>query len=241
MAESWGDSADLSAPPSGPVGDCSKRLRLADPDVSEKVEVNVPLNKARYLFCEFFSGKGPLTSAVVEAGVPARFPDDLASGGVDFEDRRAVDALGRELGELVASGVLLMVHLAPPCSTFSRARCRGSRTGLRSDDRPQGFPRLMAATRSANLIACNTLYLAEWLAKELHVAVSMENPATSFIREFLHSDPELNPSDVVYSCCMFGAPYQKHTRLRCWNWHPASLVNHKCTSVGGVFSCGRTT
>ena len=240
MAESWGDFADLSAPLSGPVDDDSKRLRLADLDAPEIDEEIAPLSEARYLFCEFFSGQGTLTSAMVAAGVPARSPDDLAAGGVDFEDRRAVDALGRELGELVASGVLLMVHFAPPCSTFSRARCRGSKTRLRSDERPQGLPRLMAATRSANLIACNTLYLAEWLAKELHVAVSMGNPAKSFIWEFLHFDPELAPSDVVYSCCMFGAPYQKHTRLRCWNWHPASLVNHKCTSVGEVFSCGRT-
>ena len=72
MAESWGDSAELSAPPSGPVGDDSKRLRLADPDVPEIEEVNAPLNEARYLFCEFFSGEGPLTPAIVEAGVPAR-------------------------------------------------------------------------------------------------------------------------------------------------------------------------
>jgi len=171
------------------------------------VEEQAPLDAARYLFCEFFSGEGSLTSAMVAAGVPVRSPDDLASGGVDFEDKEAVDALGKELGEIVASGVLLMVHFAPPCSTFSRARCRGSKTRLRSDDRPQGLPRLMAATRSANLIACNTLYLAEYLAKELHVAVSMENPASSFLWQFLHFGSELSPSDVVYSCCMFGAPY----------------------------------
>ena len=45
---------------------------------------------------------------------------------------------------------------------------------------------------------------------------------------------------MCFSACVFGAVYQKHTRLRCWNWTPTSLVGRRCSLVDGVFSCGRT-
>ena len=134
------------------------------------------LDPQRCLFCEFFAGEGALTSAMSKAGVPVRFPDDLAGGGTDFQDKHAVDELRRELGEVVASGVKLMVHFAPPCSTFSRARNRSGRTRLRSDEFPQGLPRCQEQCKSANIIARNTLDLAEWLARECKAAVSIENP-----------------------------------------------------------------
>ena len=116
-----------------------------------------------------------MTSAAAAAGVPTRSPDDLATGGVDFENKEAVDGVRRELGELAASGVKLVVHFAPPCSTFSRARGRSAKTKIRSDDYPQGLPRCSHETRSANLIARNTLDLVEWLARDVGAAVSVEN------------------------------------------------------------------
>ena len=58
---------------------------------------------------------------------------------------------------------------------------------------------------------------------------------------YLDFGPELEMTDVTFSACMFGSPYQKHTRLRCWNWTPVSIENQRCSLVGGVFSCGRTS
>ena len=136
------------------------------------------LDGSRCMFCEFFAGKGSLTRAVEAAGVPVRSPEDLAAGGTDFSNKEAVDMLRLELGELAASGVKLMVHFAPPCSTFSRARCRSGKTRLRSSAFPQGLPRFARYTRTANLIARNTLDLAEWLVRDLGAVVSLDKRRT---------------------------------------------------------------
>ena len=105
----WGTSVDLSAPQCAPAAS-TKRQRLGSigPPVESSVEVPV-LDSKRFLFCEFFAGEGALTAVVTAAGVPVRSPDDLASGGIDFSDKSAVDALRREFEELAASGVKCMV------------------------------------------------------------------------------------------------------------------------------------
>ena len=196
-------------------------------------------DSAYYLFAEFFAGTGVLTSAVSAAGVPVRPPDDLATGGADFEHIGSVNSLREELGCLIASGISLMVHFAPPCSTFSKARGRSSATRLRTAEFPQGLPKRSGECYSANLVACHTLSLVEWLARK-GAAVSMENPETSWLWKFLDFDAELAPVDVTFTACMFGAPYQKPTRLRCWNWVPPSMLGKRCTLSGDVFTCGRT-
>ena len=38
---------------------------------------------------------------------------------------------------------------------------------------------------------------------------------------------------------MFGAPFKKPTRLRCWNWYPDEL-NKVCSLKQGMFSCGKS-
>ena len=117
-----------------------------------------------------------------------------------------MEELLQELGALATSGVMLMVHLAPPCATFSRARCRSTRTRLRSNERPQGLPQRMEECREANLVACHALYLAESLARDYGAAVSMENPRSSLLWDFLDFDPDLDAQDVDFSACLFGAP-----------------------------------
>ena len=104
--------------------------------------------------------------------------------------------------------------MAPPCSTFSRARNRHLRTKLRTAEFPQGLPKRSQDCAQANRIARNALDLAEWLARTTNAAIAFENPETSWIWQFLTTDPELVYTDVTFSTCLFGAPYQKHTRLR---------------------------
>ena len=110
------------------------------------------------------AGDAALTSAVLQAGVPSSEPDDIATGGTYFQQKSDVTLLLAELHSLLASGVSLLVHLAPPCATFSRARDRSTATKLRSADFPQGIPRHAARTREANLVARNALDLVESLA-----------------------------------------------------------------------------
>ena len=239
MTEGWGPSVDLSAPLCAPA--CStKRQRLGPtaPVFEPPVEVSV-LDTKRFLFCEFFAGEGALTSAVTAAGVPARSPEDLAGGGVDFSDKSAVDALRPEFEELSASGVKCVVHFAPPCSTFSRARDRSSWTRLRSGAFPGGMPKRTPHTHTANLVARNTLDLAEWLVRDLGMAVSIENPERSYLWLFLDFSDGLPFVDATFSACMFGTCSQKNTRLRCWNWSPTSLLGQRCSLKGDLFSCGR--
>ena len=139
--EDGGTSADLSAPRSGPYDATVESLRLDVVVPALKSTVHESLDSEYYLFAEFFAGTGVLTSAVAAADVPVRPPDDLATGGADFKHIGAVDGLRDELGSLLSSGVCLMVHFAPPCSTFSRARGRSSATRLRSAEYPQGLPK----------------------------------------------------------------------------------------------------
>ena len=118
-----------SAPPSTPpIVDTDEQM---EEDVEEKT-----LDHA--LFCEFFAGRGVLTKRVQEAGVPVSRPEDLSLGGLDFTEEDTVDKVKKMLADQAASGAKLLVHFAPPCSTFSRARDRSWKTRLRSTARPQG-------------------------------------------------------------------------------------------------------
>ena len=45
--------------------------------------------------------------------------------------------------------------------------------------------------------------------------------------------------DIVFTPCLFGASFQKPTRVRCWNWVPKAL-NQRCVLQDGQFSCGRS-
>ena len=87
-------------------------------------------------------------------------------------------------------------------------------------------------------MARHALDLTETLARA-GVAASMENPEGSYLWGFLDFAPDLAYEDIRFTPCMFGAPYQKPTRLRCWNWRPTSLLNNRCKLVNDVFSCGR--
>ena len=44
--------------------------------------------------------------------------------------------------------------------------------------------------------------------------------------------------DVHFSPCLHGAPYQKTTTVRCWNWYPKKLEGI-CKLKGNEFTCGR--
>ena len=227
----WGPLASTSAPPDqDPLDDADK----LDTDALEKMEVDETVyeNIEHTLFCEFFAGGGVLTEAVSGAGVPVAPPDEVTDGGTDFTDDSAMEKLRGWFSGLAADGKKVVVHLAPPCSTFSRARDRSWKTRLRSSQRPQGLISRSAQCREANVIATRTRDLAEWLVSELGFAVTLENPRNSYLWLFLDFDEKLAFTDVVFSPCLYGASYQKPTRVRCWNIKLPSLEK-LCTMKEG--------
>jgi hypothetical protein len=193
-----------------------------------------------FQFLELFAGEGTLTEAVKELGLPAE-ADDAAAGGVDFLDAEQVQKLKEKVQKIAGQVNTLVIHLAPPCATFSRARDRATRTKLRSNKNPEGLPSKQAQTSAANRIAAAAYNFAVWAANDLGALVSVENPATSYLWRFVDLLPQADVlfSDIDLSACMFHAPYQKHTRLRCWNWAPTKL-NKVCRLNGTVFTCGRS-
>ena len=191
------------------------------------------------LFVEFFAGDGVLSAAVSALGIPCDDPQDVATGGADFGDLHEVEKIKQRLYGYYVAGYKLVVHFAPPCSTFSRARDRSWKTRLRSSSRPQGLLGKGWLCKKANLIAGHTLYLPEWLVRDLQATVSFENPESSYMWTFLEFDNTLEFNDVIFSPCLFGADVAKPTRLRCWGWRPSRLDN-KCTLKGDTFTCGRT-
>jgi len=198
------------------------------------------------LFLEFQAGAGGLTHAVAAAGVPVLPPDEFTAGGVDFASRQDLENLRARLRRLRADGHCLVLHLAPPCATFSMARNRARRTQLRSRAHPAGLPRIIntdsrARLKEANRIAKESFSLAAWAHGELDAVVTLENPQSSYIWQFVDQSPlELGSfEDRTFSQCRYGTAYRKDTRLRIWGagFHGMNL---RCTSDGTRFSCGRT-
>ena len=193
------------------------------------------------MFVELFAGQGSLSHAVAKVGVPTMAPNDLASGGTDFSNMEQVDELKDQLKEWKAAGMEFIIHLAPPCSTFSRARDRSRKTRLRSSEFPAGLEPVSEKVVVANRIAVAAYAFAEWAAGcELEAAVTMENPARSYLWDFVQGEAKTNNfQDIVFSQCRFGAPYKKETKLRCWNCRMDKLEK-SCSLVGSTFTCGRS-
>ena len=95
-------------------------------------------------------------------------------GGTDFSDPEAVRAEKARLTS-VTEGRKLMMHLAPPCASFSRARDRSSRTRLRSSKFPRGFEQSDEKVAQGNLIGDRAFEFAEWALGNLDAMISMEN------------------------------------------------------------------
>jgi hypothetical protein len=165
-------------------------------------------------------------------------PNDVATGGFDLGSRAGLDQAKDYLKELSEWTETLMVHLAPPCSTFSRARDRSWKTRLRSKDRPQGPPSCGPWCSTANKVARHSLELAEFAHGELKAVVTLENPHSSYLWGYLAPTEMLPYRDVVYSPCALGGSLRKPTRVRCWGWYPARL-QAACNVLGDSFTCGR--
>jgi hypothetical protein len=116
---------------------------------------------------------------------------------------------------LCANGKRLIIHLAPPCSTFSRARDRSSTTKLRSSSHPAGLAWLNKEQElvadEANRIAEHALDFAAWAAKVLGAVVSFENPSGSYIWPFAESLKDLRISSFEDAVVSLNVSTARHT------------------------------
>ena len=151
---------DPSASPSSRL----KRSRSCSPSSSRKrsrslaqASTDKPPAEVRFVFLELFAGTGLLTDHVAKIVDTLPPQDHHLLGGVDFLDEDAVQGLWSSWQQLHDAGARLLFHVAPPCSTFSRARDRNARTKLRSSAYPGGLYPTDPATKEGNRIAVNTI------------------------------------------------------------------------------------
>jgi hypothetical protein len=196
-------------------------------------------------FIELFAGEGGLTAAFIAKGIACEPPNDLQTGGTDFSSRIEIAKLKKILQRLRSEGKRLVIHLAIPCCTFSRARDRSKKTRLRSTAYPWGLPALSPEARELvtehNAIAHEGWAFAIWAAKALDAVCCLENPSGSYIWPFfesLQTKGEVVFQDAVVSQCLYGAPYRKDTRFRLWN-APATGLQDQCTHSENGHTCGR--
>ena len=200
------------------------------------------------LFVEFFAGSGNLSAAVAAMGIETAEPQDILHGGIDFTDENEVMSAWADLQAWRDAGYYLVVHLAPPCSTFSRALDRNKHR-LRSTAFPMGLPQLSerpdkaAEVEAHNQIAALCAKTADFVTEALGCDVTWEQPSGNYMFLFLHACNLLDyeHQDHVLHQCRFGRPYKKATTFRCFGQFQPRQLALKCTfnEVSGLYSCGR--
>ena len=137
---------------------------------------------------EVFAGTARLSSALAAVGFQALAVDSRVGGEMRVLQVNLLQESGRQLVlDMIRSGKVWSVHLAPPCSTSSQARSipargRQAPVPLRSFTHPDGLPGLSMRDK-VRVSRANLLY--EFCAKAILAAAaagcmwSVENPAGS--------------------------------------------------------------
>ena len=164
------------------------------------------------IFIECFAGGGALTKAMSRLDFQTDIPQDVDSGGANFECDEEVVALWRRWARLREAGFQFVFHMAPPCCSFSAVRDRSRRTRLRSPLHPEGLDPHQPLTSSGNIIARNTALSIRYLVRELDAVGSLEQPVRSYMLPLLDSEGLLEEhEEVVLDQCRYGRPYKKPT------------------------------
>ena len=177
------------------------------------------------LFVEIFSGEGKLCKAMARLGYHIVAWDIVGGAQFDLD----ISANRQSLLRLVGSAD--MVHLGPPCSSFSIARRSAA---PRSRQFPWGKPGLCLADQlrvdhgnRMLLICCTIIRLLCRQGKP----VSLENPTSSrmficgCLTRLIH---KWSGSVVKTVCCAFGTPWMKATSFCVWNLPQAQALHRKC-------------
>ena len=211
------------------------------------VLVTVIRASPRPVFWEIFAGCAVLTSAFLEAGWTCAPP-------LDILDDEAFDLLN-PLFVAIVLGLLLegrcaMLHLGPPCSSFSMAVNRFIKHRMRTAALPGGLPNLNSRqqekVRLGNALATVTTYLAMAQVR-MKRQWSIEQPGSSIMwlfEPFLAFIREHCLLKVTVDVCAFGAPWKKPTTLAV-SFPEAAALARKCPGcpnhiqLQGMAPCGR--
>lgn len=168
-------------------------------------------------FLEIFSGCGRLHRAVAARGFDSFGIDNSCDPADDVLDPK----VEKRIIDLLMSGVILMVWLGMPCTTFSIAR-RNDGFGpgpLRNEAHPMGLPWIKGRDR-AKLLTGNELFFFSMriicVCLCLRIPVILENPKTSrcwltpILRQLLEWNL-LHITDLDF--CQYGERWKKSTRL----------------------------
>ena len=125
--------------------------------------------------------------------------------------------LVRNLISAIRRGEVLAVMSAPPCQTFTVARC--SSDPMRSKLHPLGLPHLMneklAIVKRANTCVANLMRILR-AAHACSVPWVVENPHSSFLWQapsFVKMAAQDRVDTAVVDQCAFGARWRKRTRF----------------------------
>jgi len=170
------------------------------------------------IFLEVFSGCGRLSKAFARLGMPAE--------GLDIEHGPAGNLLHSEVFQRVEAailnGVVAVMHLGMPCTTWSRARRWDGRgpCPLRDDDEfLWGYPMEELSKADAeklqtgNRLTRRTLSLLR-LACQMKIPVILENPMTSRcwkIPDLQAIIKQFRGTLCQADFCQYGTPWRKST------------------------------
>ena len=217
----------MNAPTSEPSG----------PSPSSSSSSTAPVvPSGRFLFIELFAGSGQLTKHVSRV-LPCLPPQDVDLDGADFLIADQVTSLKQLWKQHADQGTHLIFHVAPPCSTFSRARDRSHRTRLRSTAHPEGLVQ-SPLVDEGNLIATRTAECVNYLVESLGAVGSWEQPAGSYMLPYLDSQEAISVEReaVLLHHCKFGKPFKKPTVFWLFGGLRLPSLDRRCTTSS---PCGR--
>ena len=179
----------------------------------EESEATTGHTAAKKKMADVFAGEGGFGVAVAQQlGVETEFFDNAFDAKHDL----TATSFREELRKKIVRGLFFLVHFAPPCSTWSRARLPPLR---RPGEHIEGVLGLTAKQRErlreGTALARACVLLAEACLQH-GVGFSIENPRSSMMWLWgpmakILEHPSVIIVDLVY--CRFGAPWLKPTRL----------------------------
>ena len=168
------------------------------------------------LFWEIFSGTAGLTKAFQDQGWQCAPPLDIIfNEAYNLMDPGFVCVV---LG-LIFERRFKLIHLGPPCSSFSMAVNRFTMHAMRSWDQPDGFECLTQVQRDkvtlGNALARVAIFIA---TAQIQVGMffCLEQPESSLMWRFTPMQEFMDEKQVffyTFHACAFGAPWKKPTAI----------------------------
>ena len=168
------------------------------------------------VFWEIFAGCAVLTEKFADAGWYCGPPIDI----LEDESFNLLDSLFLSvIIGLILEGRIALLHVAPPCSSFSWAVNRFVSYAMRSYDYPEGFPELPPhreeKVQLGNAMAEVSLKLCQ-AQERVHGFWQWEQPQGSLMFWLQSVAAFLSRSGVFHAAawvCAFGAPWAKPTAV----------------------------